>query len=76
MEIIQIVIPLLVIGLAFWRRDIFLYIMATAAAVELGLTWYIEYRTPEAMTIAIVLGGIGAYAFALAIENLLDKIRK
>lgn len=73
MDIVEIVVPLFIIFMAFWRRDIFLYIMSGVASIALGLAWYIEYRTTGAMAITIVLGGIGLYSLFLAIENLLGR---
>lgn len=70
---------LIVVGalssLAYWRRDILLYLLAVPAPIMLGFEWYETYPTNLGMVIAVSIGAIGLYSFYKVVENLIERIR-
>ncbi len=72
-------IPLLVIigitALAFWRRDLFLYLIATPVAIMGGLNWYENHPTDFGLVLAVVMGAIGIYSLFKVVENLIERVK-
>ncbi len=72
-------IPLLVVigitALAFWRRDLFLYLIATPVAIMGGLNWYENHPTDFGLVLAVVMGAIGIYSLFKVIENLIERVK-
>ena len=62
METAQVLLVLGVTFLAFWRKDLFLYIIAALMLVMLGLLWAETYLGPGVITVAL-----GGYCIVKAI---------
>jgi hypothetical protein len=73
MDIQEIVVPLFIILVALWRRDIFFYFLAAPVAVVFGLMWRPAYPTPAGVVVSLALVGIGLYCFIKGLENLFRK---
>lgn len=57
----QIIVVALILALAFWKRHVFLYLMAAPAAITFGLAWAESYLVP-----GIIIAVIGGYCLYLA----------
>lgn len=60
MEITELIPLILFSFLAFWKRDVILFMITGALALFYGFYWFDAYMTNLAMTVSLVLF---AYAF-------------
>ena len=69
-NLISLILVLVVILLAFWRKDVFFYIMAFIVCLGYGLAFYPAIHTPLGFMISAVVMGIGVYSLTLGVYNL------
>lgn len=67
----QLVLVALILGLAFWKRDAFLYLIASPAAVSYGFEYTHNFTTNLQLITGIVVAIIGAYCLWLGIDHLI-----
>lgn len=70
---LQIVVTIAVVALAFWTRDKFLYIIAGPSAIISGFSLSDMIQTPAGMTLSLAIAAIGFYCIIIAIMKLLGK---
>lgn len=70
------VVTVMVTWLAFWRRDLFLYLLAAPVTVMFGFAWYETYPADFGLVGAVVIIAIGAYCAWKVLENLYDKLMR
>ena len=69
----QTALIITLLGLTFWRRDIFLYVISFPVLVVTGLRWYDLYNNAAGFTMALTLVAIGLYCISLAVINLIKR---
>ncbi len=70
---IQLLATALMIGLAFWKRDIFIYFITFPVVVTFGVEWFQKYETPAGFTFSLVMFALGFYCFVLACKHLIGR---
>lgn len=80
MDLEQICVVLGLLFLAFWRGDgkegIFIYLMAGASMIAMGLAWRGSYSDGFGITVSITTIGVGFYCIILAVYNLIQEITR
>ena len=69
-------VTFLIVFLAFWKRDIALYLVAGPVSISYGYVLYIDYRTPMAFVLSLALGCIGAIMLYLAIKGIYTNAKQ
>lgn len=69
----QIIFVTLLLILAFWRRDIFFYLICCPVLITTGLQWYDVFHNAAGLTMSLALVATGLYCMILAIVNLLKR---
>jgi hypothetical protein len=74
-DLAQAIVVIGILALAFWRRDIFLYMVAGPVAIAIGFAWYDYYPTPAGYVLTGALMALGGYCLALAITNIIGRLK-
>lgn len=74
-EGISLIIVAALVGLAFWRKDMFLYFIGGPAAIVAGFSWYDFTPTPLGMTVALVTVALGFYMLVRGILKFIEAVK-
>jgi hypothetical protein len=72
---IQGILATLFVWLAYWRKDIFLYMLAIPSSLMFGFAWYERYPDNMGLVMSVTIIAVGVYSFWKVIENLIERIR-
>lgn len=73
-QLTEVLATFLLVYIAFWKKDTFLYFLSCPVIVTYGLGWYNSYETSAGFTLALALFGLGLYTFILGVLHLIGRI--
>lgn len=72
MTIVLYGVAVALIGLTFWRKDIFLYLITCPLSIAMGLQSFQSVRTPFSFVLGVVLIAIGIYCLYQGLKNIAE----